>query len=132
MAHIWAGSLDHKLMSPYQNSPKSASFRLPWLCFDSFDVAMKHLIYGTVISLSFSGSFQPEKIGDNEQEPYSADGVPRYLHQHIDDIESTFIGLWNGDEQKSWESKHEVGIHELLDLRKYAIVTGDGRSLRKA
>ncbi|CAL1387851.1 unnamed protein product [Linum trigynum] len=79
----------------------------------------------------FFGSFQHQKRGDSEQERYLADGVPRYLHRLVDDTENTLIELRNDDDRKPWESQHEVGSHELMDLRKYTSAAGDGRSLRR-
>ncbi|CAL1375028.1 unnamed protein product [Linum trigynum] len=63
---------------------------------------------------------------------YRADRVPLSLRKFLYHTGNTFVGLWNGsDQRKLYESEHVVGIHDLLDLRKYA-EADDGRSLRGA
>lgn len=58
------------------------------------------------------------------------DRVPDVLHSFVEDQETTFVGVWNSqDARKLEESKHQLWISDLLDLRKY-VVDSQGRSLR--
>ncbi|KAJ9181781.1 hypothetical protein P3X46_005839 [Hevea brasiliensis] len=61
-----------------------------------------------------------------------ADTVPRILRRFLLNPSITFVGIWNGsDEKKLLMSVHELSIHRLLDLRKY-VLTDDGESLDRA
>ncbi|KFK38599.1 hypothetical protein AALP_AA3G134600 [Arabis alpina] len=58
------------------------------------------------------------------------DSVPDILHGFVEDQETTFVGVWNSqDARKLEESKHQLWISDLLDLRKF-VVDSQGRSLR--
>lgn len=58
--------------------------------------------------------------------------VPLILRRFLLDRDNTFVGIWNGsDEKKLQMSEHELRLHRLLDLRRY-ISTDYGGSLARA
>ncbi|EOA31428.1 hypothetical protein CARUB_v10014617mg [Capsella rubella] len=57
--------------------------------------------------------------------------VPNILYSFLADPETTFVGVWNSqDARKLEESKHQLEIGELLDLRKYVVDSTGRWSLR--
>ncbi|CAH9062539.1 unnamed protein product [Cuscuta europaea] len=57
--------------------------------------------------------------------------VPLILRRFLSDETNTFVGIWNGSDQKKLEMEHGLEIHRLLDLRRY-VETDDGDSLLTA
>ncbi|OAY56155.1 uncharacterized protein LOC110612370 [Manihot esculenta] len=58
--------------------------------------------------------------------------VPLILRRFLLDSNTTFVGIWNGsDEKKLWMTEHELRVHRLVDLRRY-VRTRDGESLARA
>ncbi|CAH9133832.1 unnamed protein product [Cuscuta epithymum] len=57
--------------------------------------------------------------------------VPLILRRFLLDETNTFVGIWNGSDQKKLEMEHGLDIHRLLDLRRY-VETDEGDSLLTA
>ncbi|VVA97378.1 unnamed protein product [Arabis nemorensis] len=56
--------------------------------------------------------------------------VPVVLHSFVGDRETTFVGVYNGqDARRLHESEHQLVIWNLLNLRKY-VVDSQGRHVR--